>query len=126
MVEVGVDGVIQSKGAKSGMIIDFYDFDKMLMDQIYDPMDHSFLTSGSEKISTWLKKNDNKLYYIGAPTTVENISRHIFDKLTAHVNSLPTDKYMYKICLVRVFETPDTYAEVTRDAEEQGCGGCCG
>lgn len=124
-IEVGVTGPLTISGSSAGMIIDFYEFDEILQEQIHEPMDHAFLISGDEEILPWLEENNKKIYKIGAPTTVENIANHLYMKLASYFDV----KYgnLVELCEIRVFETPDTYAEITKDAGSGGgCGGSCG
>ena len=88
VVEVGVRGEIS---AETGMVVDFK-WLKDALESICEIFDHGLV-------------ND----YIDNPTA-ENIARYIWDKLEDEWIQSPTEPI--RMAFVRVWETPDSYAEV--------------
>lgn len=92
--------------AENGMVIDFYDVDK-IVNPIIDELDHSFLSQKADSnLIEALKKLQSRMVLIEDPSTAENISKYLSNKL---INSnLPKN---IKKLTVRVFETFDSFAE---------------
>jgi 6-pyruvoyltetrahydropterin/6-carboxytetrahydropterin synthase len=98
---------------KNGMIIDFFDLGKIIKPMI-DKYDHSFLCWENDKVvKPFLIKNRMKRVIINYHSTVENIcaefSLHIFNKLRR------INKGRFKKLTVKIFETPNAYAEISRE-----------
>lgn len=103
--EVSVDGnLIKKKGDSSeGMIIDFSDLKKVMIDYIDRPYDHSFMFYYEDKLGEfWRKfKGQLKIHYVDFIPTVENIAKHVFKILKE-----PLEKNRIKLKSLRVWETP--------------------
>jgi 6-pyruvoyltetrahydropterin/6-carboxytetrahydropterin synthase len=91
-LQVTVSGKIQP----TGMIINFTDLKQLVTDRILSRYDHACLNELAE--------------YKDQPTTAENMVRHIFDVLTPCL-----EKKGIALTRVRLYETPDSWAEVTPD-----------
>ncbi len=91
---------------QNGMLIDFYDIYK-IVNPIIDEMDHSIICDKNDKeLIEISQKVSERVVIIDKPTTVENISTYIAEKI---LNSkLPEN---LKLVTVVVYETPDSFAE---------------
>ena len=91
---------------QNGMLIDFYDIYK-IVNPIIDEMDHSIICDKNDKeLIEFSQKVSERVVIIDKPTTVENISTYIAEKI---LNSkLPEN---LKLVTVVVYETPDSFAE---------------
>ncbi|MBU2445367.1 MAG: 6-carboxytetrahydropterin synthase [Bacteroidetes bacterium] len=91
---------------ENGMVIDFYDVNK-IVNPIIDELDHSFLCDKADlDLIEALKKLQSQIVLIDYPSTAENISKYLSDKIIKSI--LP--KNINKLT-VRVFETFDSFAE---------------
>ena len=98
---------------ENGMIIDFFDLGK-IVNPIIEKYDHAFLCWENDKIvKDFLEKNKMKRVIINFHSTVENIcadfSHQIFKKLLRLKNN------RFKELTVKIFETPNAFAEITRE-----------
>jgi 6-pyruvoyltetrahydropterin/6-carboxytetrahydropterin synthase len=95
---------------EQGMIIDFYDVEKII-NPIIEKLDHAFMVNkNDEDVISFLEKMNSKKVVVDFASTVENISKYLLEeigksKLPATVRKLN----------VRVFETADDYAEDERE-----------
>lgn len=91
---------------QNGMLIDFYDIYK-IVNPIIDEMDHSIMCDKNDKeLIEIAKKINERIVIIDYPTTVENISIYIAERI---LNSNLPDNL--KSVSVLVYETTDAYAE---------------
>jgi 6-pyruvoyltetrahydropterin/6-carboxytetrahydropterin synthase len=88
MVEVGVEGPLD----KTGMVIDFSIL-KSFLHEIEEEFDHKIVNN-----------------VLGEQATAERMAQYIFDKLKEKITFLSSK---LKLSFVRVYETPDSYAEVS-------------
>ena len=95
MLEVTLEG---EPDPVTGMVMDLKKLKDVLEEQVVGPMDHRFL-------NLEVKPFDRIV-----PTT-ENIARNIWDRLAPLLNTPATS-----LARVRLFETPDLYVDVTREA----------
>lgn len=86
------NGKLIESGSDEGMVIDFTDLKAIVKAEVIDKVDHKVL-------------ND----VFSFRTTAENIAAHIFSVLTEKLQSLDV-----KVEKVKLWETPDSYAEVER------------
>lgn len=94
----------------NGMLIDYYDL-KKIVNPIIDELDHAFMVNkNDEEVLNFLTKLNSKKVVVDFHSTAENISIYLLEKLK--VSELK--KYSNKI-RVRIFETPDDYAEVSAE-----------
>lgn len=100
--------LIQFEGElnSNGMLIDFYDIFS-IVNPIIDEMDHSIICDKNDvELVEIAKKINERVVIIDRPTTAENISIYIAERILqsnipANLNSLT----------VQVYETLDAYAE---------------
>ena len=110
-MELTLTGLINRvHGASSeGMVIDFGDVKKVMMEQIHDVLDHGFMIYEKDHIlSTFFEMNaEEKFKVIKVPfvPTVENVSNWCYNRLTQHFSN---DISVYN---VRVYETPNSWAD---------------
>ncbi len=91
---------------ENGMVIDYYEIDK-IVNPIIGELDHSFLCQRSDtELSDLLSKLNSKIVFIDCPSTAENISMYLCDRVAN--SNLPQN---VNIITVRVFETIDSFAE---------------
>ena len=95
IVEVTLEG---DPDPVSGMVLDLKDLKQILEEEVVGPMDHRFL-------------NYEVKPFDSVVPTAENIAREIWRRLEARFpNGSPTLRN------VRLFETPDFYVDVSREA----------
>ena len=92
-LQVTVSGKVQP----TGMIINFTDLKQLVVDRILSRYDHACLNDLAE--------------YRDLPTTAENMVLHIFEALSACLGEKGIT-----LTRIRLYETPDSWAEVTHDA----------
>ncbi|MCX8056396.1 MAG: 6-carboxytetrahydropterin synthase [Ignavibacteria bacterium] len=100
--------LIQFEGEldKNGMLIDFYDIFK-IVDPIIDEMDHSIICHKDDfELIEIAKKINERIVIIDKPTTAENISIYIAERI---LNAeLPQNLSSINVL---VYETTDAFAE---------------
>lgn len=109
-IEVSVEGeLIKEKGASDeGMIIDFSDLKKAMMEKIDSRYDHGFVIWSEDKRAPFfaeLKKEGQKVILVDFIPTAENLAKHWFDIL-----DLELKKKKIKLQHVKVWETPTSTA----------------
>jgi 6-pyruvoyltetrahydropterin/6-carboxytetrahydropterin synthase len=99
---------------EQGMIIDFYDVEKMI-DLIIEKLDHAFMVSKNDEATIkFLEKVKSKKVVVDFNSTVENISKYLLEEISKA--KLPGT--VRKIN-VRVFETADDYAEESKNISHE-------
>ena len=94
---------------EQGMIIDFYDVEKIIS-PIIEKLDHAFMVNeNDEDAIKFLEKLNSKKVVVDFESTVENISKYLLNEITK--SKLPSN---IRVIRVRVFETSDDYAEETK------------
>ena len=98
--------VAQLPEDQSDMVIDFKDLKKTCEEVVLARFDHAFMydsTSAAEsEIAAVVAKHGMRAVALPYRSTAENLSRHFFHELRAHIPGLKS---------VRVWETPDSFAE---------------
>ncbi len=100
--------LIQFEGEldKNGMLIDFYDIYK-IVNPIIDELDHSIICDRNDnELIEIAKKINERVVIIDKPTTAENISIYITERI---LNSNLPDNLNH--ITVKVYETLDAFAE---------------
>lgn len=92
-VTVGRPGGLIQGGSSDGMVIDFSDLKSIIGKLVVDPLDHQCL---------------NEL--LPYRPTAENMANHFFDVLSSALAS-----YEIELVRIRLWETPDSYAEVSSE-----------
>jgi 6-pyruvoyltetrahydropterin/6-carboxytetrahydropterin synthase len=101
--------------SKSGMIIDFYDLG-LIVKPIVDTFDHSFLVYRKDKkLVDFLTANKMKKVVTDYYGTVENICGDFSGRIVKGIRKNKIDN-VYSIT-VKIYETPNSYAEVTKIIE---------
>ena len=102
-------GVMQPPDDTSDMVIDFKDLKRIGEDVIASRFDHAFMydstSPGESEIAAVVEKNGMRTAALPFRSTAENLARHFFSLLSAHLPGL---------MFVRVWETPDSCAEYTK------------
>jgi 6-pyruvoyltetrahydropterin/6-carboxytetrahydropterin synthase len=98
--------VFEGELDEHGMVIDFYDVEKII-NPIIEKLDHAFMVKDDDEITLeFLEKLDSKKVVVDFFATVENICKYISKKII--MNNLPKN---IKFINVRVYETAEDYAE---------------
>ena len=91
---------------KSGMIIDYYDVEKII-NPVIEKLDHAFMVNKNDKVVLdFLEKMDSKRVVVNFESTAENICKYLLNEVSK--TSLPENVKEIK---VRVQETTEDYAE---------------
>ena len=91
---------------KSGMIIDYYDVEKII-NPVIEKLDHAFMVNKNDKVVLdFLEKMDSKRVVVDFESTAENICKYLLNEVSK--TSLPENVKEIK---VRVQETTKDYAE---------------
>lgn len=97
---------------KNGMVIDFFDLNKIVK-PIIEKYDHAFLCwSGDKKVLNFLTKNKMKKVVVNYHSTVENICIDFTDKLTNELLDIKGHKF--EELTVKIYESPNSYAEKSK------------
>lgn len=124
-IEVGVDDkIITEKGVSNeGMVIDFGDLKKIMMNEIDEVYDHGFIMSKEDDLlmkifdveimgevknaNRYVSLNniDSKIIVVDFIPTAENLAKHWFDIIKGEL-----EKIKIKLKFVRVWETPTSSA----------------
>lgn len=117
VLEATFAGPVRSAFAKSkeGMVEDFGDLKKLLYDLVHSAWDHAFLCyeGDAPMVAALMHLLDTKVVMLPFVPTAENLAAEIFRLLDVHL----ADK-SYKAVRVRLYETPNAYAEVTSDVSQ--------
>jgi 6-pyruvoyltetrahydropterin/6-carboxytetrahydropterin synthase len=98
--------VFEGELDEHGMVIDFYDVEKII-NPIIEKLDHAFMVKDDDEITLeFLEKLDSKKVVVDFFATVENICKYISKKII--MNNLPKN---IKFVNVRVYETVEDYVE---------------
>lgn len=97
---------------KNGMVIDFFDLNKIVK-PIIEKYDHAFLCwNGDKKVLDFLTKNKMKKVIVDYHSTVENICSDFVDKITNELLDIKGHKF--EELTVKIYESPNSYAEKSR------------
>lgn len=104
---------LEGEVAANGMIIDFYDLGKIVK-PVIEKLDHCFLVYKDDvKVLNFLKDNAMKYEVTDYLATVENIAYSIGNLLAKGIKA---QNYENVKCIsVKIFETPNSSAEVKID-----------
>lgn len=115
-IEVGVSGnLIQTPGdSGEGMVIDFGDLKKIMMEVIDKEFDHSFVMYDYDPYNDffrdWKVTGDQKINFVNFIPTVENLVKHWFKLLQPKLLEKKIElKY------VKAWETPSSTAEFSEE-----------
>lgn len=94
---------------KNGMIIDFYDLNKIIK-PIINKYDHCFLCwEGDRKLLNFLIINKMKYISVNYQSTVENICIDLINKISSKIKKLKIRNI--NTITVKIFESPNSFAE---------------
>ena len=97
---------------KNGMIIDFFELNKIVKPFI-KKYDHAFLCwDKDKKVKDFLVKNKMKRVLVDYHSTVENICNDFIEKISGRLNRIKGHKF--EELTVKIFESPNSFAEKTR------------
>src|SRR5258706_1489385 len=105
---------------KNGMIIDFVDLGKIVKPMI-GKYDHAFLCWENDKIvKEFLTKNKMKKVIINYHSTVENICADISHQIFNKLKKIKGNRF--KELTIKIFESPNANAELSRKFEDKPKG----
>lgn len=117
-IQVTVDDKLITDGSAKGMVIDFSDLKKAMMDVIDAPYDHAFVLWEEDPRAELLQKahdmwhNDyNKFHLLPFVPTAENLARFWFALMKNELEAV----YSIKMYAIEVWETPNSSALYTID-----------
>lgn len=97
---------------KNGMIIDFFDLNKIIK-PIISKYDHAFLCwEGDKKVGEFLKRNKLKFVIVKYQSTVENICSDFLEKIGTKL--LKSKGHRFEELTIKIYESPNSYAEKSR------------
>ena len=101
---------ISGEVGENGMIIDFYDLNKII-NPIIEEYDHAFMCWEKDKnLREFLVKNKMKKVLVSYHSTVENICKDLGTRIIQKLKKLPG--YHFDNITVKIFETPNSFAEI--------------
>lgn len=113
-VEATLSGEIQPIRLQSddGMVLDFGDIKKAMMEHIHDVCDHAFMVykgddSGIQALS--LLGQEHRTVLVPFVPTAEELAKHFFNKLDSVFRKIYGKKL--RLTRVRVYETPTSYVD---------------
>lgn len=102
---------VAETGDGEDMVIDFKDLKHVMREVVMERFDHAFIyNEGSEserEIAAVIAKHGMKSVGLPFRSTAENLARHFFGELAAHVN----------VVSVKVYETPESCAEYRKGSD---------
>ena len=116
-IEVGVDDKLIDQYGKSdyGMVIDFSDLKKIMMEELDEKFDHGAIFFNEDpykqKLLELLELNDqrkDKLHFVDFIPTAENLSKYWFELIKPKLDIIGIQIYH-----VKVWETPTSTAVYT-------------
>jgi 6-pyruvoyltetrahydropterin/6-carboxytetrahydropterin synthase len=95
---------VEHSGSETDMVIDFKDLKAVMQAVILERFDHAFIfderSASESEIAAVIAKHRMKSVGLPFRSTAENLARHFFRELAAHV----------KVRSVRLYETPASFA----------------
>lgn len=116
VAEIYLQGnLVNIKGDSSeGMVIDFADIKKIIVEYVHNILDHGFMIWKKDKllVKFFTENPDQKQIIVPFVPTCENIAAWIFIQIDRHIK----DRYKtgLKVFSVKLWETPTSMAECTR------------
>jgi 6-pyruvoyltetrahydropterin/6-carboxytetrahydropterin synthase len=108
IMSVEITGLVN----KHGMIIDFFDLNKIIK-PIIKKYDHAFLCwRGDTKVRDFLKRNKLKNVIVEYHSTVENICSDFLEKISAKL--LKSKGHKFEELTIKIYESPNSFAEKSR------------
>ncbi|MCA1806972.1 MAG: 6-carboxytetrahydropterin synthase [Actinobacteria bacterium] len=121
-IRTTVDDKLITEGSAEGMVIDFSDLKKCMMDVLDAPFDHAFVIWEEDPRVELLEQahemwhNDyNKFHLLPFVPTAENLARYWFALLKNELDAI----YNIKLYQIEVWETPTSCAVYTIEEFEK-------
>lgn len=121
-IRTTVDDKLITSGSAEGMVIDFSDLKKAMMDVLDAPYDHAFVIWEEDPRADMLQEahdlwhNDfNKFHKVPFVPTAENLAKYWFALLKNELEAI----YNIKMYQIEVWETPTSCAVYTADEFKQ-------
>jgi len=99
-----------------GMVIDFKEISRLMKGWIDQNWDHGFLIhkDDTQLLNFLMLGDQSKHYIVDWNTTAENIAHFLYWKFQAELHALADDieERGLRIIKIRVYETPDSWAEL--------------
>lgn len=116
VLEATVSGplVIEPARSDEGMVADFGDLKTLMMEEIHENWDHAFLAWSEDPVAHAAMATDLSLHFVwlNFVPTAENLAAQAFSVLNARIEH---DWTGVKLKSVRLYETPNCWADVTRE-----------
>ncbi|MCX7183424.1 MAG: 6-carboxytetrahydropterin synthase QueD [Nitrosospira sp.] len=116
-IEISLSGnVITDEGAaKQGMVMDYSEIKSIAKNSLVDKWDHAFLVYAGDTILLKFLQSleDHKTVILSAPPTAENLALIAFSILDPAYQDIYGNNL--KLERVRLFETPNCWADATRE-----------
>jgi len=97
---------------KNGMVIDFFDLNKIIK-PIIEKYDHAFLCWEKDlKLKDFLVKNKMKRVIVNYHSTVENICSNFVEIISKKL--IKNKKHKFDEITVKIFESPNAFAEMSK------------
>jgi 6-pyruvoyltetrahydropterin/6-carboxytetrahydropterin synthase len=122
VLEITLSGCIIADAdvPEQGMVMDFSEVKRIAKEALVDQWDHAFLVyAGDTRVLQFLRSlEEHKTVVLTVQPTAENLALIAFGILDRAFD----DKYGNRLRLehVRLFETPNCWADISRDAVESG------
>lgn len=115
-----VEGMIHTdEDTNQGMVIDFGDLKKILMEKIHDVYDHGFMIWEKDRLGTYLSNFESEVFegplnchYVDFVPTAENIAEFFFDIIEEELNAID---WPLRLAELSVYETPTSIAVCRRN-----------
>lgn len=134
-------GPLAPAGEQRGMVMDFGFIKQMMTEEIHDPIDHGMIIWRGDRALLNLiyhdmdtfgpiiqheglipKKADDmrKVYIVNDVPTAENLAKHFYVKLALRLPDFVAPELIDQVVLerLRVFETPNAWADYPGDLDE--------
>lgn len=120
-IVITVDDNLITEGSSEGMVIDFSDLKRAMMEVLDAPYDHAFVIWEKDPRAQLLQQahdlwhNDyDKFHQVPFVPTAENLAKHWFDLMKVELR----DKYNIRLYQIDVWETPTSCAMYTGETDE--------
>lgn len=110
VAELHGDSVVQVPGAsEQGMLMDFGEVKRLMMEQIHDPLDHGFMVWKDDvALKDFLLATGNRTIVMDEIPTAENLAKWCFERLAPEIVSAFGNGL--RLHAIIVWETPNNSA----------------
>jgi 6-pyruvoyltetrahydropterin/6-carboxytetrahydropterin synthase len=114
-VEVTIKGIVDN----SGMILDFGKLKEVLKEVVENKFDHKLILKSGDVVNRQIEKVElpETICWVEYNPTAENMAKDIFDSFRERFASYELFPKWLSVERVRVYETQDSYAEVSLEEE---------